>query len=277
MVKGVSESLAGRNAYLELAPLHLLEIIGKADLSKHSLRGGFPSALLSRSQGVAHEWLQAFTRSYIERDLSILFGVEFTPNLTRRLLSMLAHVHGQVWNAEMIARSLGVSAPTVNRYVDYLEGAYLIHRVPAFSFNTRKRLVRSPKVYIRDSGMLLQIAGVRDMTALLGHPIAGLSWEGYVIEQIYQVLPGDLMLYFYRTQAGAECDVILVRGIRPIACIEIKLSNAPALSRGYYQCIDDLKTTKNFVLVPEVDSYRTKEEVWVGNLMDFLKNHLRKL
>ncbi|MDQ2862969.1 MAG: ATP-binding protein, partial [Bacteroidota bacterium] len=158
LVKGVSESLAGRIVYRELSPVNITELPENISRDKHWLRGGFPSALLARNEKIASEWMSSFIRSYVERDLSNLFGVDLTSNIISRLLSMLAHINGGVWNAEMIARSLGITAPTVNRYVDFLEGAFLIHRLPAFFINTKKRLVKAPKIYIRDSGMLHQLS-----------------------------------------------------------------------------------------------------------------------
>lgn len=277
LVKGVSESLAGRIAYRELTPLNLLELPANIDKNKHWLRGGFPSSLLSRSEGMATEWMNGFLKSYIERDLSILFGVEFTASVTARLLSMLGHTHGQVWNAEMVARSIGITAPTVTRYVDYLEGAYLVHRLQSFHINTRKRLVKAPKVYIRDSGLLHNISNITSINMLKGHPLAGNSWEGYVVEQVLQSLPAGLQLYYYRTQAGAECDMVLARGVHAVASIEVKLNNAPSISKGYYQSIEDLKTKKNYVVVPDIESYKTGNGVFICNVKDFLSNHLPKI
>jgi uncharacterized protein len=277
LVKGVSESLAGRIAYRELTPLNILELPVSIDKNKHWLRGGFPSSLLNRSEAMAAEWMNGFIRSYIERDLTVLFGVEFTASITTKLLSMLAHTHGQVWNAEMISRSIGITGPTVNRYIEFLQGAYLIHKLQPFHINTKKRLVKAPKIYIRDSGMLHAISNIGKMTALRGHPVAGNSWEGYVVEQVLQAMPAGLQLYYYRTQAGAECDMVLARGVHPVASIEVKLNNAPSITKGYYQSIDDLKTKKNFVVVPDVESYKSGNGILICNVTDFIKNHLPKL
>ena len=277
LVKGVSESLAGRIAYRELAPLNILELPSTIDKNKHWLRGGFPSSLLSRSEAGATEWLNGFIRSYVERDLSMLFGVEFTASITTRLLSMLAHTHGQIWNAEMIARSMGITAPTVIRYIDYLQGAYLVHRLQPFHINTKKRLVKAPKIYIRDSGLLHNVSNITNLHTLKGHPLAGNSWEGYVVEQVLQALPPGLQLYYYRTQAGAECDMVLAKGIHALASIEVKLNNAPAVSKGYYQSIEDLKTKKNFIVVPDIESYKTNNGIFICNVRDFIKNQLPKI
>ncbi|HEY5465309.1 MAG TPA: ATP-binding protein [Hanamia sp.] len=277
LVKGVSESLAGRIAYRELSPVNFIELPEKISRDKHWLRGGFPPPLLARNDMAATEWISGFVRSYVERDLSFLFGVELTGNIIRRILSMLAHVNGSVWNAEMMARSLGITAPTVNRYIDFLEGAFLVHRLPAFHVNTRKRLVKAPKVYIRDSGLLHQLSGVSNMLSLKGHPVVGSSWEGYIVEQVNQLKPAGTDLYYYRTQAGAECDIVLAKGIHPIACAEIKLNNAPHISKGNYQSIADLKTKKNFVVVPDVEEYKTKDGIVICNMQTFLTKYLPKL
>jgi predicted AAA+ superfamily ATPase len=277
LVKGVSESLAGRIAYRELSPVGLMELPEKISIEKHWFRGGFPLSLLARSEVQAHEWLDSFIRSYIERDLGSLFGVELTSGIIRRMLSMLAHLHGNVWNAEMLARSLGLSAPTVNRYADFFEGAFLLHKLPPFFINTRKRLVKSPKVYLRDSGLLHRVAGISGLTNLKGHPLVGASWEGYVLEQIRQAKKQQHDLYYYRTQAGAEYDVVIADGIHPKAAVEIKLNNAPVMSKGNMQSIVDLGTKKNFVITPSVEEYKNKDGIIITGLRTFIDKHLPKI
>lgn len=277
LVRGISESLAGRIVYKELSPLNLVELPESIPMDKHWLRGGFPSSLLARSGQASAEWLNSFIRSYAERDLSVLFGVGLSSNIINRLLSMLAHTNGNVWNAEMIGRSLGITAPTVNRYIEFLEGAFLVHRLQTFHINTRKRLVKAPKIYLRDSGLLHRLSGVSNLNFLKGHPVVGASWEGYVVEQIKEIMPQGLQMYYYRTQAGAELDVILANGIHPVAGIEIKLNNAPTLSKGNLQSIEDLKTKRNFVIVPAVEDYKLRTNILVCNIHTFLKKHLLKL
>ena len=277
LVKGVSESLAGRIAYRELSPVNYLELPETIARNKHWLRGGFPDALLSRTDRVATEWMNSFVKSYVERDLSKLFGVEFTSSVITRLLNMLSHVNGSVWNAEMIARSLGITAPTVNRYMDFLEGAFLIHRLPPFYINTRKRLVKAPKIYIRDNGLLHNLCMVQTMVQLKGHPVVGSSWEGYIVEQVKQLKPAGTDLYYYRTQAGTEYDMVIARGIKPLACIEVKLNNAPVITKGNYQSLADLKTKKNFVVVPDIEEYKTKEGIVICNMDTLLSRYLPKI
>jgi len=277
LVKGVSESLAGRIAYRELSPISFTELPEKITRDKHWLREGFPVPLLDRNEKISAEWMGSFIRSYAERDLSALFAIDLTSNIISRLLSMLAHVNGTVWNAEMISRSLGITAPTVNRYVDFLEGAFLVHKLPAFHVNTRKRLVKAPKVYLRDSGLLHQLTNVHTINTLKGHPVVGSSWEGYIVEQVYQIKPPDVDMYYYRTQAGAEYDIILAKGVHAIAAIEIKLNNAPSITKGNMQSIADLKTKKNYVVVPDAEEYKTKEGIIICNMATLFEKYLNRI
>ncbi len=274
LVKGVSETLAGRISYIELTPFGLLEIPRNIARQKHWLCGGFPDALLAKQTKQTWAWTDSFIRSYIERDLEFLFGVNLSSSIIQKLWNMLAHVNGGIWNAETFARSLGVTAPTVLRYVDYLEGAYLIRRLQPWYVNANKRLVKSPKVYIRDSGILHSLLRLTSIDDILSHPAAGASWEGYVIEQIYQFKQAGIDMYFYRTHDGAECDIVLVKGLQPLACVEIKLTNAPTISKGFYTSVTDLKADKKFIVTPNSDEYVAKENITVTSLYKFLKEHL---
>jgi predicted AAA+ superfamily ATPase len=215
-------------------------------------------------------------RSYVERDLAHLFGVTLDVTILRNFWSMLAHVNGNIWNAETFARSLGISAPTVLRYASFLEGGYLVRLLAPWFVNAKKRLVKSPKVYIRDTGILHRLLNISDYDTLLGHPAVGASWEGYVIEQIFQRLPEGLELYFYRTQAGAECDLVIVQGITPLACIEIKLTNAPSVSRGFVSCLEDLQPKFKYLITPGSDTYPGSADVTVTNLQQFLSVFLKQ-
>lgn len=274
LVKGVSESLTGRISYTELTPIGLLELPAKIDQQIHWLRGGFPDALLAKTDLKFNEWMNNFIHSYVERDLEFLFGVNLHAATVRKLWNMLAHANGVIWNAEVFSRSLGVTAPTVLRYMDYLEGGYLIRRLQPWYVNAKKRLVKSPKAYLRDTGILHHLLKLDSIDEILGHPVAGTSWEGYVIEQIFQTKPPHLDMYFYRTHDGAECDIVLVKGISVVTCIEIKLTNAPTVSRGFYSSIADLRPKHKFVITPGSDEYTVKEAVIVTNLKQFLSKHL---
>lgn len=273
LLRQSSESLAGRIAYKELAPFHLTEILPHESFTDHWFFGGFPEAFLSADPSIRRTWLRNFIQTYVERDLPQL-GFTASPAITQRLLRMLAHFHGGVWNASSFSKSLGITVPTVNRYLQFLEEAFLIHRLQPFYSNIKKRLVRAPKVYFRDSGILHYLAGIQDFDQLQGNVLIGHSWEGYVIEQIKQILPEDLSLYFYRTHHGAESDLVIVRGNTPVSCIEIKYSSQPKPSKGFRIAIQDLGTSANYVLTPKSECYNVGENIKACNLVSFLKEGL---
>ncbi len=278
LIKGVSESLAGRIAYLDLGGINLKEA-KKSKITQDTLwlKGGFPHALNIKQNTTVHTWYTNLIKSYTEKDMKELFGVDFSSVTIRNFWTMLAHNNGNIWNKESYTRSLGVTAPTVGRYLEYMEGAFLITRLLPWYTNLKKRLVKAPKIYIRDTGILHTLIRTKDMDDLFGHPHVGASWEGFVIEQIRQLKPEYLDLYFYRTHQGTESDLVLVKGNKPVACIEIKLSNAPQVSKGFIQSITDLKTKHNFILMPSGDSYQTKDKIDICNLSDFLNINLIRI
>ena len=278
LVKGVSESLAGRIAFTELAPINLPEAINsKINQQKHWFRGGFPLALTASNDEAFRRWAENFIRTYVERDLSFLFGVSLSEKIIRNFLYMLAAQQGGIWNAESYARALGVNGHTVKRYLEFLEGAFLIRQLNAWYVNTTKRLVKAPKIYLRDSGLLHTLNRVPSAKQLPLQLIVGASWEGYVIEQVSQLKPEHIDLYYYRTHNGAECDLLLVSGLHPVMAIEIKFSSNPSLSKGFYTVMDDLKLEKGFVIVPEGEPYQLDEKVEVGSLLHFLREILPRL
>jgi predicted AAA+ superfamily ATPase len=187
---------------------------------------------------------------------------------------MLASQNGNLWNAELFAKSLGLSGHTVKRYMGFLEGAFMVSSLQPWFTNVGKRLVKSPKVYLRDSGILHAWFDFARFDDLLGNAILGASWEGYVIEQIKAVAGDRLQYFFYRTQQGAECDLVLVKGTAPIAAIEIKFSSAPTIRKGFHISVGDIETTQNFVIVPQTEDYPVKDGIWVVSLSSFLKKHL---
>ncbi|RZS96468.1 ATP-binding protein [Cecembia calidifontis] len=273
LIRDSSESLAGRISYRELSPFNLSEILDLPQMDQHWFRGGFPDAFLAPTDTLSKNWIRSFIQSYVERELPML-GLQVSPVQIRRFWSMLAHLQGALWNASTLANSLGVTAPTVKRYLDFMEQAYLVRKLPAYHNNAKKRLVKAPKVYIRDSGILHHLAGIFDMEQLLGHPLLGASWEGYVIEQISQVISPDIEMLFYRTHEGTECDLVLRRGARTLACIEIKFTSAPKVSKGYRIAVEDLGSLKNFIITPASSDYLADGQIRVCNLKIFLAKYL---
>ncbi len=277
LVRHVSESLAGRVTYLELTSITLSEAgRSRHDLQTLWLRGGFPLALTARSDTNSLEWRQQLIRSFVERDLTLLFGVELSQVTIQNFWQMISHNQGGIWNAQTYANSLGVTGPTIKRYLQFMSGAFLVRLLEPWFVNTNKRLVKSPKVYVRDSGLLHAMLGLSTYTDLLGHPVAGGSWEGFVIEQITAVMPPSLRAFYYRTHHGAEADLVLVNGLKPVTAIEIKLNNAPVISKGFYQTLHDLGIRKGYVITPAADRYPV-QNVEVMSLPVFIEHILPKL
>jgi predicted AAA+ superfamily ATPase len=274
LIKGVSESLAGRVKYLELTPLLLTEISTSiSSLQQLWVRGGFPDSYLAKNEAASMAWRKAYLDSFIYRDLNQLFGTTFSPSLVQNFWSMLAHRQGQLFNAQDLAASLGVSGPTVARYLEFMEGAYMIRKLAPWHANLGKRLVKSPKTYVRDSGLLHALLDIDQHSTLRGHPVAGFSWEGFVVEQIIASLPAQLRPFFVRTHNGAEIDLLLVKNAHPFAAIEIKLSNAPTLSRGFTEACMALKVEHKYLLTPTSNRYVYKGAT-VCSLEAFIKEVL---
>lgn len=279
LMKDSSESLAGRIYYIEATPLLLIELPDKSGtLQKHWFRGGFPDAWKAKTDEAFLMWVDGFARTFIERDLNLLFGISFSPQLMFKLWRMLAHHHGGIWNAQSFSKGLDVSAKTVNHYLDYLQGAFMVRKLMPYHKNTSKRLVKSPKVYIRDSGLLHYLLDINHAKNLQYHPQLGYSWEGYVIEQIISLLPNSVQPYYFRTHDGAEIDLVLVKGISPIASIEIKYSEKPKLSKGYTESIKELNTKHNYIITPaNEDAWPLAKDIFVIGLRSFLENKLNKI
>ena len=273
LIRDSSESLAGRIAYEELAPFNLMEIISTGDLIHHWISGGFPNAYLAPNKRLQKKWLQNFIKTYIERDLPML-GLKIDTTIIRKLWTMTAHLQGNLLNLEALGKSLALTAPTIKRYLSFLEEAFLIRQLHPFSINIKKRLVKSPKIYVRDSGILHHLLGIDDFESLTSNPIIGHSWEGYVIEQIYQLVRQDYDLFFYRTTQGAECDLVLVKSGIPHYGIEIKYTSAPKLTKGNRIAFEDLKTKKNFVITPNSDDFLITENIRACSIQTFLDKYL---
>lgn len=279
LVQGTSETLAGRIFYIDAAPFNLTELAPEiATQKKHWFRGGFPDAFLAKKDDAAFNWMDGFVRTFVERDLNSLFGTSFSPQLMFRIWRMLAHHHGGVWNAHSFAKGLDISPTTVNRYLDHLEGAFMVRKLSPYFVNSKKRLIKSPKVYLRDSGLLHYLLDIFKSADLPVHPQVGFSWEGYVIEQIIQLLPHNIQPFYYRTHDGSEMDLVLVKGIKPLACIEIKLTHSPSLNKGMTESLKDLECKHNFIITPSPDaSYPLNKQVIAVGLQEFLSVQLIKL
>jgi uncharacterized protein len=251
------ETLAGRIAYAELDPFDISEV-GSEAVDALWLRGGFPDSYLATSDAASLRWREDFVRTYLERELPQL-GPRIPAETLRRLWTMLAHNQGQLLNASAIARGLGVSTPTVTGYLDLLVDLLLVRRLQPRLANVGKRQVRSPKTYVRDSGLLHALLGLGEREALLGHPVVGASWEGYVTENLIAMAPERVEPSFYRTGGGAEVDLVLRWPEGREWAIEVKRSLSPQPTRGMRSAIEDLQPERSFIVYPGEDRYRVAE------------------
>lgn len=272
LLRQSGESLAGRVSYLELTPLLATELpvavaADLAGLQSLWLRGGFPLSYLAPDDEASYAWRQDFIRTFLQRDLPGM-GVRVPAETLRRFWQMLAHLQGQLFNASQLGISLGgASHTTASRYLDVLIDTMMVRRLPPHLANVGKRLVKSPKVYLRDSGVLHALLGIASVQHLQGHPIAGASWEGLVVEQVAAALPADAHLSFHRTAAGAELDLVIERGARKVG-VEIKFSSAPKPAKGFWQSLQDLQIDRAFVIAPVSRRYPLAEGVEVVPLAE---------
>ena len=260
-----SESLAGRVAQLELAPFQAREVfnegVSAADMNTLWVRGGFPLAWLASNDAASLTWREVFITTYLEKDIPAL-GPRIPATTLRRLWTMLAHNQGELLDQARLASALAISGQTVGRYIDLLSDLMLVRRLPAWSGNVGKRLVRSPKVYVRDSGLVHALLGLQDLDAVLSHPVAGSSWEGFVVEQLINAAP-SAQASFYRTSNGAEVDLVLAFRNSQTWVIEIKRSSAPSVSKGFYTAANDVSAARKLLVAPVEQSYPMKEGVEV--------------
>lgn len=262
LLKQSGESLAERIEYVELNPLNVLEAGGDDDsLNSLWVRGGFPDSFLAQNDNDSLVFRSDFIRTCLERDVP-KFGRRIFPETLDRLWTMLAHDQGTLLNASGLASGLSVSAPTVAGYIDLLADLLLVRRLRPFYVNVRKRLVKSPKVYVRDSGIVHALLGITDHNSLAGHPVVGASWEGFVIENLLSVAPAGTRASFYRTSAGAEIDLVLeLPGKRGLWAIEIKRSLRGVLGKGFRNALEDLKPERSLVVTAGSDRYPVAENV----------------
>lgn len=276
MLRQSSESLAGRISYIQLQPLNLKEIDDNYKIYNHWFIGGFPLAITNSDIEMSKQWLDDFIRSYTQRDLPTL-GLAANPILIQRLWTMLAHLNGHLINYSDIGRSLQISSPTIKTYIDFFESSFLVRRLQPYFINIKKRIVKSPKIYLTDTGILHRLLNIADFESLQAYPLIGNSWESYAINQIDALLNANLELYYYRTKDGSELDLVFVKSLKPIATAEIKYTSSPSLSTGNTRAINTLGTDNNYIITPASEDYLARENVRVCSLSDFINKYLPEL
>lgn len=267
LIRQSSESLAGRIHFHRLTPFLFSEVQHHVDLETYLSRGGFPRSILADEEDVSFRWREDFISTFLERDLLQFAG--FTPITMRRLWQMLAHLNGQTANYSKLGDALGISHTTVRKYIDLLEGTFMLTQLPPYYANTKKRLIKSPKVYLSDTGIVAALLQLRDFNQLAGHPVMGTLWEGLVLQQLKGHFP-NLEYSFYRTNHGHEIDIVVMQGSRKLA-IECKASSAPSLSKGNYKALDDIHPEKCFVLAPVPEGYSMHKSIEVVAIHEFIE------
>jgi predicted AAA+ superfamily ATPase len=260
-----NETLAGRIVYVELAPFNSAEVRQKIDFRTHWLRGGFPDPCLTENAEIRSNWYNAFISAYTERDLRML-GLRVSPLIVNRLLQMLPAFQGGILNYSSLGKSVGISTPTVKDVISYFERSFIVRLLAPYHANLQKRLVKSPKIYIRDSGIANALLFIRRYEDLLHHPHLGLLWEGYVVEEIIIRLGDEFRYYFYRTADGTECDLLVFRGEKCIAAIDVKFAAIPGRSKSMTITMQDLRPDHGFFVIPECpEPYTLAENITVVN------------
>lgn len=272
LIRQSSESLAGRIGYIELTPLSLIEV-GKENLDKLWFAGGFPPSFLAKSEDIGKAWRRAYISTFLERDIPGL-GLSIAPQALRRFWMMLAHYHGQTMNYSEIGRSLGVSDNTVRRYLDILTSTFMIRQVPPWYENIKKRQVKAPKIYIRDSGIFHTLLGIDHFKALQFHPKLGPSWEGFAIETTIRHVASDKgEVYFWSAYGRAELDLLLVSGSRRVG-VEIKHTDSPKITGSLRIAQNDLQLDEIWIVYPGDEQFRLEDDVWVIGLETLIENGL---
>ncbi|MFN3828412.1 MAG: ATP-binding protein [Micavibrio sp.] len=271
LLKQSSETLAGRISYIELHPVNAREYPEKKNnLNKLWVRGGFPDSLLSKDDETSLAWRHDFIKTYLERDIPQL-GPRVPATTLERFWMMLAHGQGTAINASKLASNLEVSHTTISRYIDLLTDLLLVRKIPPYSTNIKKRLVKSPLIYVRDSGITHALLDIKNINDLLGHPVLGKSWEGFVIENVASVLPPNANLFYYRTSGGAEIDLIIEFSVKEKWAIEIKRGPNLSIQRGFFEACEDIKPTKKFVVYSGSDDFPLENGVLAISLPSLMK------
>ena len=270
LINRSSESLAGRVAYLELTPFLACEIDAKTEgaARKFWLRGGYPRSFLAPSESASFAWRENFVRTFLEKDIPQL-GIRVPGARLKRLWQMCAHFHGQLLNLSKLGDSLGLSYHTIQSYIDLLEQTFIFRVLRPYHANLKKRLVKAPKLYFRDSGLWHCLAGIRGFNDLMGHPMFGASWEGLGVENILAEFPG-WDGYFYRTASGTEIDLVMEKGRRKVA-VEFKASPAPVVSDGFWRALQELRIGEAYVVAPVPEPYPLRQNVQVLSISDFIR------
>jgi predicted AAA+ superfamily ATPase len=272
-----SETLAGRVAYLEVTPVNVLELEGQGlDADALWLRGGFPDSLLADSDTASLGWREDFVRSYLQRDVP-MFAPRLPAETIGRLWTMLAHQQGALLQQSRLASGLGVSSPALERYIDLLVDLQLVRRLRPWSGNVGKRLVKAPKVYVRDSGLVHALLGLRTLHDLAGHPVCGPSYEGFCIENLITAAGPQCTPYTYRTHAGAEIDLVLEKSGQPWMAIEIKRSTSPTLSKGFDIACNDLGVAQRYVVYPGSERFPMRQGGTAIGLADLMQTLMQTL
>ena len=275
LLKQSGQTLAGRIAYIDMSPFLALEIDRKRKASeKLWLRGGFPQSYLAKDDKESMALRKDFIRTYLERDVP-LFGSRIPSSTLERLWTMLSHNQACVLNASTLSRALGISVQSVTRYIDLLSDLLLIRRLQPYHANIGKRLVKSPKIYIRDSGFVHTLLGIESLEQLVGHPVVGMSWEGFVLENLLSVRPWRSPAFFYKTSGGAEIDLLIEHKDKTLWAIEIKRSLSPKIEKGFYQSCADLNPDRRFIVYAGEDRYPISDKIEVIGLHEMaqeLKN-----
>ena len=271
LIQHSSESLAGRIGLIDMTPFLLSEIEKQPNynLSTYWFRGGYPDSYLAQNDESSVIWRENFIRTYLERDIPQL-GFNIAAPKMLRLLTMLAYEHGGIINLAKLATSMNLSAPTIRHYIDILEQTYIVRTLPPYFKNMRKRLVKTPRLYVRDTGLLHQVLNISDFNTLLSHPVYGHSWEGLVIENVSELMR-EASFSFFRTSDGKEEMDLLVELPDKLIAIECKASHAPQLTEGFWKAVEDLKPQYTYVVTPSAERYQLQENVEVIGLAELLK------
>ncbi len=266
-----SQTLAGRIFYHKLSPFNYLEINKIKTLNEYHLQGGFPKSILHKEK-FAFNWLENFITTFLENDM-LMFNVNFPSKTIHRLWIMLAHLNAQILKYAMLSNSMGIDAKTVKSYIAVLEHTFMIRILQPYHINIKKRLIKSPKIYIRDTGILHTLLNIKSYVNLYNNPYFAASWESLIIENVIERF-NKFDAYFYRTADGAEIDLVLIKGLQVIA-VEIKSSLVPKLKKGFWTAIKDIKATKSYIIAPVREIYPYKNNVMVYPLKEFLKLNLK--